>query len=332
MTVDGSVRPYDRSALWSEGDVAVAEGLEKVREAAGRYALDAPSDVAAFDQGYAVLHDEFGETEDIERYDTLRAWFDASSLSPANAPISVRYHMVLARDRDGTLAGIRDCFTTVDPVAGRAVVLLSHSLVMPAHRRTGLAALLRQVPIGLARQHLGGAGEILLAAEMEHVSPEDRDSVIRLVAYGRAGYRVVPPEVFPFAQPDFTEAVEQGAQPRPLPFLTVVRQVGEEGRADIPLGRLHAIVDHLLAIHACHSRAEHLAPIRAHVLAGLSSAVDPLPLLPLPTTTADLTRLAPLLSSVVLPLYPQAWRCCTPTDPPSVELAAVIAAWTPEAR
>ncbi len=324
--------------FWRNADVFGGEGADKVSRAARRYPLTEPGSIAAFDEGYAMLDATFGATGEIERYDTLAAWFSAGSLSAPDAPITAHYHMVVARDSESAtngIAGIRDCFVTVDRVNAVSLVLLSHSLVAPEHRRSGLGALLRHVPIALARRAAAAAGveepRILLFAEMEQVQPSDRPSVIRLLAYGKAGYRVIPPPILPFAQPDFREEVQHGpVPPQPLPVLAVIRQVGEETSTEIPVQRVETLVDHLLAVHRCHSRWDHLVPIREHALRALSAwGTAPVPLITLPTQPSDVGALAPLLRSVTFPLYPLTWQGSEPLKNPDDELAALIAAWSP---
>jgi hypothetical protein len=272
-------------------------------------------------------------TGEIERREMLEAWFAAGSLSAPNAPISREVPPGAGAGRERRqLAGVRDCFVTVDPAARRAVVLLSHSLVFPAYRRTGLAALLRTVPVALAREALrdvgaGGRGDPP-RAEMEAVEAQDRASVIRLLSYARAGFTVVPPRALPYAQPDFRELDKLGIEPVPLPFLAVVRQVGEEERMTSPASGCCAIIEHLYAVHRCHVRLEHLDPIRAWARAGLEAwPGDPIPLLRPPTRVEDVAQLAPLLRSAIVHLYPPGWRWGDLSARPEVDERALIAAW-----
>jgi GNAT superfamily N-acetyltransferase len=318
-------------------DVSPFERKDKVEDALGRFTLAEAKSLADFEAGYSALLGEFGPTGEIERRETLEAWFAAGSLSAPNAPIRASYHLVLARDREGQLAGVRDCFVTVDARAGRCVVLLSHTLVLPAHRRTGLAALLRTVPASLARRALRDAGvasgEVLLAAEMEMVAPEDPASVVRLLAYGRAGFHVVPPEALPYAQPDFRDLDALGVEPVPLPFLAVVRQVGDESRMTLSRERALAIIHHLQAVHICHCRPGDLVPIREHALGALAAyPQDPIPLLRVPPGPERVAELRPLLHSVVFHLYPEAWWNGETRADPEEELAALISVWTEKAK
>lgn len=308
-------------------DIDAGEGAGKVSAALGRFTVEAVADDAGFQLGFGLLDELFGPLGEIEREETLRAWLRESQ-SPPDHPIRADYHLLLVRDRDGRVAAVRDCFVTVDPAAGRVVVLLSHSLVLPAWRRSGAATLLRTLPVTLAREawrHFGrdpeATPEILLVAEMEMASPADRQAFTRYIAYGRTGFRVVPPAALPYAQPDFRDPAVVGDRPCPLPFCCVVRQVGEESRPTMPKARLRALAEHLGAVHAGHTRPEHLATIRAWALAGLERwPDDEIPLVQLPTRSAEVGRLDPLLRSAAFPHYPPTWA--VPADLPAFEREA----------
>ncbi len=313
-------------ALLDLADLSPTEDAGKARAASERYTLRRAETAADFALGHAVLADVFGPTGEIERPETLRAWFDAGSLSAPDAPIRATYHLVLAFDTDGSLAGVRDCFVTVDPIARRAVVLLSHSFVFPRHRRGGLAALLRTVPATLARHGGVDDPEILLVAEMELLAPHERIGVVRMLAYGKAGFRVIPAQVVPYAQPDFRDLDALGIEPAPLPFVMLVRQVGHEERGTLSPARAAAVVEHLQAVHRCHCRMEHLLPIRAHAFRALAAWGDrPVPLIQ--PRRDDIPALFPLLQSEVVPLYPPAWCTAYTPDTPDRERAALRAAW-----
>lgn len=320
------------------GDVAEAEDREKVAAALARYSLEEAQDEAGFDEGFRVLDEVFGPRGELERREVLDIWFGALRRPPERwaSSVTCRYHLLLARDRDGALAGVRDCFVTLDASAGRCVVLLSHTLVLGPHRRSGLASLLRAAPAALARRGAEEAGldpravEIVLFAEMEPVAPAEPDTVVRLIAYGRAGFRVIPPEIFPYVQPDFRDLAALGEQASPLPLIAVIRQVGHEDRAEMPRERAEACLRHVHAIHACDNRLEDIAAIQEHTRRALAAfAGETLPLLPLPRSGAEIQALGPLVRSAVLPLYPAAWRGAAPLGDPEQERAALRAAWSP---
>ncbi|WP_437958067.1 hypothetical protein WME76_43475 [Sorangium sp. So ce119] len=315
-------------------DVCPGEGPEKVARALAQFSLEEAQDDAAFDEGYRALDAFFGPKGEIERREVLWAWL-AGKHADGAAPIAATYHMILARDADGRLAGARDCFVTLDRAARRCVVLLSHALVLPDFRRSGLAALLRAAPVALARRALEAAGiaagqaEILLAAEMEPVDPDDRDTAVRLFAYGRAGFWAIPPAVLPYAQPDFRDTAALGVTPVPVPLVAVVRQVGEEDRADISRAGAASFLRHYQAVHAREVPPGDLAPIRERALAGLATFEgERVPLLRIPRGPAEVAGFAPLLRSAVMPLFPPAWRGKAPLDAPERELARLVAAWS----
>ncbi|WP_437813243.1 hypothetical protein [Sorangium sp. So ce1078] len=322
------------------GDVYPAEGPAKVARAIARYSLEEARESAAFDEGYGALDAFFGPKGELERREVLAAWLAGVHTDRA-APIVATYHMLLARRvDDGRLAGVRDAYITLDRAARRCVALLSHALVLPEHRRSGLAALLRAAPVALARRALAEAGlggaagdaggaEVLLAAEMEAVDPDDRDTAVRLFAYGRAGFSVIPPAALPYAQPDFRDTAALGVTPVPLPLVAVVRQVGEEERGDISRGGAAAFLRHYQAVHAREVDPAHLVPIRENALGRLNAfAGERVPLIRIPRGPAEIAGFAPLLRSAVMPLYPPAWRGKAPLDDPARELERLSAAWS----
>lgn len=312
------------------GDIPVSEGLEKVAMAVHRFRLSEVKELAEFATAYGVLDRQFGPAGEIEREETLRTWLTAGWRTGQGQTIEAHYHMIVARDADGQIAGVRDCFVTRDPARSRVVVLLSHSLVLPEWRRTGLAALLRAAPIAIAREAAPNA-EIVLFAEMEMVHAHDRATVVRYVAYGRAGFRVLPPTILPYAQPDFRDLASLDGEPVPLPFVSVLRQVGREEQTSIARATVTALLDHVQAIHAVHAHGPQLGMIRAHALRPLTRDLrDPLPLLRPPATTERVEELAPLLWSVVHPLYPAAWWGSAQPRDPSDDLLNLVRAWGPQ--
>src|SRR5262249_33753783 len=131
----------------------------------------------------------------------------------------VRDHTVVATERYGL---------------PEAVVHLSHALIEPPARRTGLAGWLRAWPLQTARATLAAAGlpvtaPITLVAEMEH--PDSNvDRMVRLQAYEKAGFQKIDSSAVHYFQPDFRppERIDASGGPRPLPFGLIVRRVGRE--------------------------------------------------------------------------------------------------------
>src|SRR5436190_598712 len=83
-----------------------------------------------FESGYAQLWAAFGANNEMERRETLALRF---SLAPR-----LLYEMILVR-REGEFVAVRDHTAIRTGDGGQAVVHLSHNLVTPAARRTGLA-------------------------------------------------------------------------------------------------------------------------------------------------------------------------------------------------
>src|SRR5436190_23103423 len=108
-----------------------------------------------FEPAYERLWAEFGEKNEMERRATLAARF-------ALAPEMI-YEMILVQ-KDGHFAAVRD--HTAIPADGEVVVHLSHKLVAPEYRRTGLTGWMRALPLATAREFQSGA-PVTLAAEME---------------------------------------------------------------------------------------------------------------------------------------------------------------------
>lgn len=295
------------------GDIAPGEPREKVEAALARFRCVDVSTEAEFDAGYRLLDAQFGALNELERREVLERWFRAGSLSPAGDAIHAHYHMLLVYDGE-RIAAVRDGFSAVDAGRARVVELMSHSLVLPEWRRTGVAALLRAGPVVYAKRHAPPGAEISVVAEMELLDPHEPDTLVRLVAYGRAGFRVIPPPLLAYAQPDFRDVDALGIEPVPIPFMLVVRQVGEEDRDTIRTERALALVDHIAAVHRPSIRADQLEWIRDVAGRNVGDARE-LPLWRLPTSAGDVERLAPLLRSRLLSLFPPAWRGKPANDP-----------------
>ena len=286
-------------------DLYGGESLEKCEAALERYELIVvpSSSDAAFDAAYGFMHRYFGPLGEIERRSVCAGWADRPIQALGGA--TVHYRMVLARDADGSVAGARDCYAVRWP-DGLCVVYMAHVLVAEGHRRTGIAALLRTVPTTLGRQVLaaGGGGELLLAVEQEPIREDDRDSQIRLCAYGRAGFRAVAPEILPYCQPDFRDLEALGLPPLPLPMLAVMRWVGHEHAAAIPARMAAAYVDSLYTVFGSHCRPADLAGPWRHALDALAaSGLDPVPLIELPRHPEDAAGLLALRRDHTLQYY-----------------------------
>lgn len=273
---------------------------EKGRAALARYTLDEVdlSDAPLFEAAYGALDAEFGVRGELERREVVEAWL--------RAPAPRTYHILAARDDDGRLAAVRDCHVSVAPRSNAIVVYLAHVLVLPEHRRSGLASLMRAAPLALARRAAATASalhspDLLLAAEMEPAVIDEEPTLVRLVAYGKAGFAAIDPSRLPYCQPDFRDLARLGDRARPLPLVPIVRWIGHDGARSLPRRLARAYVDALYGVFATHCRAMDLEPIQRHALDVLDrGAPDDVALLGLPATTTDADRVRLLLRERVL--------------------------------
>lgn len=267
------------------------------------YAIEEVRAGPAVDEAYAALDAWFGPRGELERRPVIDAWLSTPE-GRTVPPVTMRYHLLVARAPDGSLAAVRDCHVTVDLARRVCVVYLAHALVLPPHRRTGLAQRLRDAPVDLARRDLAAwaaaDAEVMLAVEQEPAAPQAEDTIIRLVAYGRAGFKAIAPSVLPYCQPDFSDVAATGLPPRPLPLLAVVRHLGHEGEATLPARLAEAYVRHLYAVFSTHCRPQDLeAPRRQALDALAASGLERVPLLPLPRALDDHAAMAPLLEGAL---------------------------------
>jgi GNAT superfamily N-acetyltransferase len=225
-----------------------------------------PHFAEAFDRLWA----EFGSQYEMERREVLEqrlAWHPAAEIGGC----WMRYEIFLVR-RKGTFVAARDhtAVVTAGTGAPRAVVHLSHVLIDPQWRRTGLGGWLRAWPIQTARACLHAAGfppdsPITLAAEMEHPAPGQSAPLIRLKAYERAGFKKVDPSRVNYFQPDFrpVDQIDASGGPRPLPFGLVLRRLGREHEESIRGAEIRDIVQCLYRMYATGFRERDMTVLWA---------------------------------------------------------------------
>jgi GNAT superfamily N-acetyltransferase len=225
-----------------------------------------------FDAAYARLHAEFGPRGEMEPPHVIHerlAWDPAQPVGNA----ALYYEMLVVR-RGPELVAVRDHTAVVRlddagrPRSGPTVVHLSHVLIVPAYRGTGLAAWLRTLPLEAARRCAWVTrrpfdAPIVLVAEMEHPDPEDGDRQRRLRSYERAGFQKVDPSVALYHQPDFRTAEELGAAaPVSVPLALIVRRVARERESHVPAAELAAIVESIYSVYGRHVPAHAIDPLR----------------------------------------------------------------------
>jgi hypothetical protein len=206
-----------------------------------------------FAAAYDALWAEFGATHEMETSDVLEARFALGD--------GMRYEMVLA-EKGGTLSAVRD--HTAIWIENEVVVHLSHLLVAPEWRRSGLAGWMRTVPIvsamEVAAAHGAPDAPVTLVAEMEYDDGSDPKRAIRLAAYERAGYLKIDPSIVHYHQPDFRppDMIDNSGGPSPLPFQLLVRQVGRENERTITGARVRRLVRALYALYGAQFRPQDM--------------------------------------------------------------------------
>lgn len=206
-----------------------------------------------FQIAHAELWAEFGAKNEMERRETLALRF---SLAPR-----ILYEMILVR-RAGEFIGARDHTAILSRDGAQAIVHLSHNLLAPAARRTGLGGWMRAFPIQIARECLAGkSAPITLVAEMEHDDGIDPQRTIRLRAYEKAGLVKIDPQFVDFHQPDFRapEDIDASGGAQPVRFQLVIRRVGLEHETTIRGAEIRTLVQSLYDIYGPQFRPQDMA-------------------------------------------------------------------------
>jgi hypothetical protein len=243
-----------------------------------------------FDVAFGALWAEFGSRSEVEQPTVLsrRLRWNGHKLVQGYA---LRYRLVLLKSQ-GKVAAVRDHTAIVRSGQEEAIVHLSHNLVAPEWRRSGLAGWLRALPIQSARTCLAEQGRsldspIILAGEMKSLDPADPATYARLKAYENAGYLLIDPRRVPYLQPDFRspDEIDLTGGVRPLPLVLIVRRVGREGELTISGAEVLRIVEAIYRVYGETFRPRDMAP----VLASLENYPAPNEIIDLLPPTTDLS-------------------------------------------
>jgi hypothetical protein len=307
----------------------VVEMIERETRRYELWSIEQPEH-ADFKTAYQLLWDAFGPSGEMEREEAIRQFLKDDSYEPTPTGTYIRYFLLVAKDRDGAIRGVRDGSVLINPgyASDLCVVYLSHIFMVPEARGTVLSYWLRIAPMEIAIQYmkdLHALGKIKLpmpdapgkdfgmridlAAEMEYFSPEDRISCQRILFYGRGGFDAIDPHHFPYTQPDFRDPeVVKKTGDRPVPFMILLRRVRRERRALLPIDEARAVMRLLYDDFACHCVPDTLATSLQLVLDRLEERAKTkayVRLLPLPTGAKNIRRLRKLFRySVYTRYYP----------------------------
>lgn len=219
-----------------------------------------------FDTAFGSLWAEFGSVGEIEQADVLAErlrWDPAIFVNGC----AMRYRMMLVT-AGGEFAAVRDHTAIVLEHSPGVVVHLSHNLVAPAWRRSGVAGWLRALPVTTARSVLAAQNRptnssITLVGEMEHPDIAKPGTQIRLKAYEKAGYRKVDPSRVNYLQPDFRppREIDLSGGPQPIPLTLIVRRVGRETEEFITGAEVRHIAASLYKMYGAAFRAQDMAAV-----------------------------------------------------------------------
>lgn len=221
-----------------------------------------------FDMAFGALWAEFGEAGEVEQVSVLASRMERNPADMTNG-CSLRYRLLLVTT-GGAFVAVRDHTAIMLADTPGVVVHLSHNLVTPSWRRSGLAGWLRALPIQTARESLAATAQaegapIVLVGEMEHPCAENPATGIRLKAYEKAGYLKVDPSRVNYLQPDFRPPgeIDLSGGPRPLPLMLLIRRVGREDERTISGREVRTIAESLYHMYAEGFRPADMAPLFA---------------------------------------------------------------------
>ncbi|HRI09477.1 MAG TPA: hypothetical protein PKW35_16765 [Nannocystaceae bacterium] len=273
-----------------------------------------------FERAFRLLWGAFGAQGEMEPESAIRRFLLDDAFEPLASGTFIRYFLMIARDRHGNLRGVRDGSVIYNPswAPDLCVVYLSHIYMLPEARGTVLTYWLRIAPVELAVDYLAelqrrGLASLPLpdqpgkyfgvnldlTAEMEFFSPEDRLSLQRILFYGRGGFDVIDPRHFPYRQPDFRPPdVIEATGDRPVPFMLLLRRMGRERQARLPIDEARSIIHLLYDEFACFCSPALLQNsidvVQRRLDERLAAGKADVALLPLPTGHQNLQRLRPL--------------------------------------
>lgn len=221
-----------------------------------------------FRPAYDRLWREFGARGEMEHETVIASRLDWDPARHVDGHAMLYEMLVVLRGKQ--IVAVRD-HTAIVPYRDQGsplIVHLSHVLIEPELRGSGLAGWLRAFPLQTVRQCAALAGRsscgITLVAEMERFDPGSIATAIRLRSYGRAGFRTIDPEAISYCQPDFRDPGEiDRSSVHPVPLTLAVRRVGREDESTLPAAEVRAIVTALYAMFARHIRPDHMAPLWA---------------------------------------------------------------------
>lgn len=293
----------------------VVEMIERETRNYSIWSIEDPDD-PDFERAYELLFSAFGAQGEMERKEVIEGFLRAGPYRETASGTLIRYFLLVAKDAQGELRGVRDGTVLLNPNYDPTLCLvyLSHIYMLPNARGTVLSYWLRIAPVEIAMQHMARLHslgkfrlpmpesparyfgmQVSLAAEMEYFTPEEKLSWQRLLFYGRGGFDAINPRHFPYRQPDFRDPeVIRATGNHPVPFMLLLRRMGRERQATLPIREAQAVMRLLYDDFATHCAPEFLENSLQLVLNRLEERAKTksfVELLPLPTSPRDIQRL-----------------------------------------
>ena len=213
-----------------------------------------------FSQAFGALSAEFGDAGEMEQDSVIARrmqWLPEQMINGA----SMQYALQLVTRR-GEFVAVRDHTVIILESEPGAVVHLSHNLVSPDWRRSGIAGWMRALPVATAMDsiqtlRLPSASPVTLVGEMEHFDPTRSATLVRLTAYEKAGFKMVDPELVSYLQPDFRDPAEIdiSSGPQPLPLTLMLRRIGREAEGFVSGAEILHKVKALYKMYASEFRS-----------------------------------------------------------------------------
>ena len=213
-----------------------------------------------FSQAFGALSAEFGDAGEMEQDSVIARrmqWLPEQMINGA----SMQYALQLVTRR-GEFVAVRDHTVIILESEPGAVVHLSHNLVAPDWRRSGIAGWMRALPVATAMDsiqtlRLPSASPVTLVGEMEHFDPTRSATLVRLTAYEKAGFKMVDPELVSYLQPDFRDPAEIdiSSGPQPLPLTLMLRRMGREAEGFVSGAEILHNVKALYKMYAAEFRS-----------------------------------------------------------------------------
>lgn len=251
----------------------------------------------AFAEVYALLEEYFGLRGELEDRETLARFLRTEKL--VYGPELEGRYLLLGVWEGPKLVAVRSAYLDLDHRRKVSMGILSQVYIRPEWRRSGLGELLRAIPEEQTRAQCSPGYTSMLLCEMEPLDVRDPDSLSRLLAYGKAGFRALDPRRVPYSQPEF----RLGTGHTGIPLLLLLKLLGDQAEA-LPVPTVEAIPRLFYTCHRDSLPEPQVLPSEEHLWQALRRDPSPIPLLPLPRHAQDEERLAPLRRECILPLFP----------------------------